>query len=147
MTSHVSGDFNVLSGNVSHNGSVMSKTDVDKLHAITVTAAAINAAASNPATETITAAGACSVTVPVSIITIAAGGAITLAAPTVAGLSKVIVSTNTQSVTLALTNCTGGTAATTATFAHAGDSLSLISTLASSGKWLITGQGVSVVLS
>jgi hypothetical protein len=72
--------------------------------------------------------------------------AVTLAAPGRAGILKVInmlSTTSTNSVTLALTNVAGGTAATTATFDAAAEVLVLVS---GATKWLVLAE-VGVTLS
>lgn len=68
--------------------------------------------------------------------------AVTLAAPSYGGITKtisMIAGDATNSVTLALTNVVGGSAATTATFDAAGETLVLVSiqTGASTFKWLV----------
>lgn len=93
----------------------------------------------NSVVETITAAGAVSVNTTVTAITGPAAStyAITLAAPPVAGRLKVITmtsTTSTNSVTLALTNVQGGSAATTATFDAAAETLILVS---NGTKWVV----------
>lgn len=97
--------------------------------------------------QALTAAGAISLTATdVQLTTPAASTfAVTLAAPTVAGMRKVIEAMNTGggTVTLSLANCVGGTAATTATFTNAGDTLILES---NSTKWVVMKQS-GVVLS
>lgn len=74
----------------------------------------------------------------VDISTSSAGGyAITLAAPTIPGVFKIIemtTRTSTNDITLALTNCVGGSAATTCTFDTEDGSLTLVS---KADKWLI----------
>lgn len=63
--------------------------------------------------------------------------AVTLAAPTIPGITKVIemiTRTGTGDVTLALTNVEGGSAATTCTWNSVGDTLILISR---SNKWIV----------
>lgn len=86
--------------------------------------------------ETVVAAGAISVTKAVTTLTLPSGGAVTLAAPTKPGMQKIIMSSNTQTVTLALTNVVGGSAASTATFDAATEKLVLISDVAG-GKWIV----------
>lgn len=66
--------------------------------------------------------------------------AVTLAAPTRGGQTMVIEmigTTSTNAVTLALTNVVGGSAATTATFNAAAETLTLIS---SSAKWIVLDE-------
>jgi hypothetical protein len=92
--------------------------------------------------ETISAAGAVSISKAVTKIAIGTGGyAITLAAPSVSGQIKIIevVSRTSGSVTMALTNVVGARAAngdivsTSVTFDDTSDSIVLIS---AAGKWL-----------
>jgi hypothetical protein len=92
--------------------------------------------------QTITAASA--VTLSVNYVDISKSGAgtyaITLAAPTQNNIVKTIQMTAVSgggTVTLALTNCIGGTASTTATFDAVNESLVLISV---TNKWLIIKQ-------
>lgn len=66
--------------------------------------------------------------------------AVTLAAPTEAGIVKVIemiATTSTNAVTLALTNVIGGSAATTATFNAADEVLTLVS---ANDKWVVLNE-------
>lgn len=96
--------------------------------------------------QAIVAAGALSVTVAVSTLAVVGGGAVTLAVPTKPAMLKIIkMITDDGNVTLALTNVVGGTAATTATFGSVGDTLVLVSDVAS-GKWVVLAE-VGVVLS
>lgn len=92
-----------------------------------------------PATEAITAASAVSILIPVTNVTGPAAStyAITLAAPSAPGIVKVITmtaTTGTNAVTLALTNVVGGSAATSASFDAAGETLILIS---NNTKWVV----------
>ncbi len=66
-----------------------------------------------------------------------AGYAITLDAPTVPGIYKVIqkVSNNADNITMALTNCFGGSAATTCTWNSINDIIVLVSV--DNSKWYI----------
>jgi hypothetical protein len=89
-------------------------------------------------TETIAAAGALSVSTAVSKLALVGAGAVTLAAPTVPGLVKVIEMTvDNGDVTLALTNCAGGSAATTCTWSAVGQALVLVAGLT---KWAIVSE-------
>lgn len=100
-------------------------------------------------TQAITAAGAISLTARYVNITGPASStyAVTLAAPTAneAGIVKVIrmiATTSTNAVTLALTNIEGGTAATSASFDAAGETLVVV---AAGAKWLVLKeQGVTL---
>lgn len=90
------------------------------------------------ASETIAAAGALSVVVPVSKLALVGAGAVTLAAPSTGmiGRQKVVqMTTDNGDVTLALTNVVGQSSGTTATFNDAGDALILIG--GASGKWIV----------
>lgn len=93
--------------------------------------------------ETIAAAGALSTTAAVSLLATAAGGAVTLAVPTKPAMIKIIKMTaDNGDVTLALTNVVGGSQAATATFSAVGQTLVLVSDVAS-GKWVVLKeQGV-----
>lgn len=93
-------------------------------------------------TESVTAAGALSATKSVSILTGPAAStyAVTLAAPATAGIVKTITmvsTTSTNAVTMALTNVVGGSAASSASFDAAGETLILISNGGSSPKWVV----------
>jgi hypothetical protein len=97
--------------------------------------------------QTITAAGAIDLNAAHVKITGPAAStyAVTLAAPTRPGQIKVIEmisTTSTNAVTLALTNCVGGTASSSASFDAAGEILILIS---ANAKWVvIKQQGVTL---
>lgn len=72
--------------------------------------------------------------------------AVTLAAPTVPGIVKVIemtATTDTNAVTLALTNVVGGSEASSASFDAAGETLVLVS---AGDKWVVLAE-VGVTLS
>lgn len=110
--------------------------------AITATAAEINSAA-DVLTQAIVAPGAITVDGTVNRVTItnAVNGAITLAAPSSAMLGKVLmieyIGAGTNATTLALTNVVGGSAATSASFDAAAESLTLIG---GATKWHVIGQ-------
>lgn len=99
------------------------------------------------AVQTITAAGAITLPTAASTLVKVTGPAsstyaITLAAPTSAqeGMLltiQMIATTSTNAVTLALTNVIGGSAATTASFNAANETLSLV---AVQGKWLVIAE-------
>lgn len=90
------------------------------------------------ASETILAAGALSVSKGLSNLALVGAGAVTLAAPTVPGMVKVIEMTvDNGDVTLALTNCAGGSAATTCTWSAVGQALVLIAGVT---KWAIVSE-------
>lgn len=105
---------------------------------VTATAAEINQRCDASAnTETITAAGAVSITKPHTSLALVGAGAVTLAAPSVDGVVKIIVMTaDNGDVTMALTNVVGGSAATTCTFNDANDCIVLVSSLARA-KWIV----------
>lgn len=76
----------------------------------------------------------------VDVSTSSATYAVTLAAPTIPGVFKTIemsARTGSYDVTLALTNCVGGSASSTCTFNTAGGALHMISL---SNKWLILNE-------
>jgi len=79
----------------------------------------------------------------VGISSAGGGYAITLAAPTLPGITKVMEMTaDNGDVTMALTNVEGGSAATTCTWNSVGDTLILMSR---SSKWIvIKEQGVAL---
>ena len=110
--------------------------------AITATAAEINSAA-DVMTQAIVAPGAITVDGTVNRVTItnAVNGAITLAAPSAAMVGKILmieyIGAGTNATTLALTNVVGGTAATSASFNAADESLTLIG---GATKWHVLGQ-------
>lgn len=98
--------------------------------------------ASNLVKQTLTAAGV--VGLDANHVDISKSGAgtyaITLAAPTQPGILKTIQMTAVSgggTVTLALANCIGGTASTTATFDAVDETLILVSAL---NKWVIIKQ-------
>lgn len=108
---------------------------------VTATGAEINKLDLSAETETVTAAGAASVTKKITNLELSGSGAVTLAAPdaTMLGVVKVIEMTvDNGDVTLALTNVQGGSAATTATFDAVGEQLVLVG---GSAKWTVIGEG------
>ncbi len=108
---------------------------------IGATGAELNLLDLSAQTETVSSAGAVSVTKRVTNLDSTAGGmAVTLAAPNAAMLGQVKIITHTVDngdVTMALTNVTGGSAATTATFDAVNDSLILV---AGVSKWHVVGE-------
>lgn len=85
-------------------------------------------------------AGAISVTTAYTALTTTGVAAITLAVPTKPAFIKVIKMTAyVGDATLALTNVVGGSAATTATFNAIGETLVLVSDVAS-GKWIVIAE-------
>lgn len=106
------------------------------------TAAELNDNDLSARTQAITAAGAIDLDARHVRITgpVASTYAVTLAAPTRPGITKVIEmisTTSTNAVTLALTNCAGGSAATSASFNAANETLVLVS---AAGKWIVVGE-------
>ena len=97
------------------------------------------------ASDALTAAGAINVLTPyTTLVTTGEGYAVTLAAPSRAGLVKVIemITDGGFDVTLAMTNMVGGSASTTVTFNDAGDQLVLVS---AASKWIVLKErGVTV---
>jgi uncharacterized membrane protein HdeD (DUF308 family) len=92
--------------------------------------------------QALTAAGAISLDTAVTTIVGPAAStyAVTLAVPSRAGQVKVIQmlsTTSTNAVTLTLTNVIGGSAATTATFNAANETLVLVSAV---GKWVVVAE-------
>lgn len=106
--------------------------------AVNATAAEINARVDDSAmSETVSAAGAVSVTVAETSLALSGAGAVTLAVPTKPAMIKIITMTaDNGDVTLALTNVVGGSAATTCTFNDVNDVLVLVSDLARA-KWVV----------
>lgn len=99
--------------------------------------------------QAITAAGAITADGSIKRVTLdGASGtyAVTLAAPSSPGCMLCIeyAAGSTNAVTLALTNVTGGSAATTASFNAVGESLLLYS---NSTKWMVLSEGGGVTLS
>ena len=88
--------------------------------------------------ETVTGAGAISVTAPKTNLVTTGANALTLAAPTVDGVVKVIRhATDGGSGILASTNIVGQSSGSTSiTFTNAGDTLVLIS-VTGLGKWVV----------
>lgn len=109
--------------------------------AVNATAAEINLAADASAqTETVAAAGAISVTKRITNLGLAGAGAVTLAAPdaSMLGVVKIItMSADNGDVTLALTNVTGQSSGTTATFNDVGDALIVVGGIS---KWHVIGE-------
>jgi hypothetical protein len=109
---------------------------------VVVTGGTVLGATLSGAVQSITEAGAISLNANHVKITGPAEStyAVTLAAPTRGGQTMVIEmisTTSTNSVTLALTNVIGGSAATTATFDAAAETLTLIS---NSTKWIVLDE-------
>lgn len=107
--------------------------------AINATAAELNVRCDDSAMEeTVSAAGALSLTTALSKLSLSGAGAVTLAAPSKPGFIKIIrMDADNGDVTLALTNVVGGSAATTCTFNDVNDRLVLVSDSAASGKWIV----------
>lgn len=109
--------------------------------AFTATGLEINRLDDSAEVESVTAAGAASVTKFNTNLNVASGGAVTLAAcpATMVGKIKTIrMQTDDGDVTIALTNVQGGTAATTATFNDIGEELILIGS--AGGKWTVVKE-------
>lgn len=109
---------------------------------VAITGGSVVGATLAGAVQTITEAGAISLDANHVKITGPATStyAVTLAAPTRGGqymVIEMVSTTDTNSVTLALTNVSGGSAATTATFDAASETLTLIS---SSTKWIVLDE-------
>ena len=109
---------------------------------VAVTGGTVIGATLAGAVQTITAAGAISLDANHIKITGPATStyAVTLAAPTRGGqilVIEMVSTTSTNAVTLALTNVVGGSAATTATFNAAAETMTLIS---SSTKWIVLDE-------
>ena len=112
---------------------------------LTATGAEINQTCDvSSVSQTLTAAGAVTLNARQTTITGPASTtyAVTLAAPTAneAGLVKVITmgsTTTTNAVTLALTNVIGGSAASSASFNAANETLTLVG---AGGKWVVLNE-------
>jgi len=122
--------------------------EVIKLGSVSATAEQLNDLDIEARTQNITAAVA--VNLPARYVAVtgptSSTYAITLAAPDQAGIVKIIemiATTDANAVTLALTNVIGGSAATTASFNAAGETLTLVS---SGTKWVVLSE-VGVTLS
>jgi hypothetical protein len=135
-------EINVLDSMTSSTAELNALTDM------TATTAELNDNDLSARTQAITEAGA--INLDARYVTIVGPGAstyaVTLAAPTRAGILKVIwmlSTTSTNAVTLALTNVVGGSQATTATFNAAAETLVLVS---GADKWIVLKE-VGVTLS
>lgn len=139
-----------LLGNNAANAGLTNTVPFDRLteleqvvaNLLTSLPAGINITSSIPGATALTAAGAVSITAPVTTVVGPATStyAITLAAPASPGIVKVITmlsTTSTNAVTLALTNVVGGTAATSASFDAAGETLILVS---NATKWVVVKE-------
>ncbi len=108
---------------------------------VAATAAEIDLAADTSAqTELLIAAGAVSAVKRITNLALVGAGAVTLAAPNAAMLGHVKIITMTVDngdVTMALTNVTGQSAGTGATFNDAGDALILVGGVS---KWHVVGE-------
>lgn len=114
---------------------------------VAVTGGSVVGATLAGAVQTITEAGAISLDSNHVKITGPAEGtyAVTLAAPSRGGQTMVIEmvsTTDTNAVTLALTNISGGSAASSASFDAAAETLTLISS--STKWWVLTEEGVTL---
>lgn len=90
--------------------------------------------------QTLTAAGAASITIPTTKLALVGAGAITLAAPTAAMLGQVKViemTVDNGDVTLSLANVTGGSAATTCTWSAINQALVLVG---GTNKWYVVAE-------
>lgn len=118
-----------------------------ELEEVSATAEELNDNDISARTQSITAAGAIDLDARHVRITGPATStyAVTLAAPTRAGVVKIIEmigTTSTNAVTLALTNVVGGSQASSASFDAAGETLVLVS---AAGKWVVLKEvGVSL---
>jgi hypothetical protein len=124
-----------------HNGSDKGLTLGDTL--VTATASELNSRCDNSAmTETVTGAGAISVTVPHTNVVTTGANALTIAAPTVYGMVKTIrMQTDGGDGTLASTNIVGQSSGSTSiTFNDAGDYLVLVS-IPGLDKWSVLKEG------
>lgn len=117
----------------------VTEQELDLNRGQTATAAEVNLNDVSFQTETITS-GAISTIRRMTKLEFPGAGAATLAAPDASmfGAIKVIVmSADNGDVTLALTNITGGSAATTCTFNDVNDTLTLVGGL---NKWHVLGE-------
>jgi len=107
---------------------------------VTATAAELNTVDASANVETIAAAGAASITVPNSKLALVGAGAVTLAAPGAGMLGRIKIiemTVDNGDVTLALTNVTGGTAATTCTWSAVDQALVLVG---GTNKWHVVAE-------
>jgi hypothetical protein len=120
-------------------GTIQNGSDVD----LGATFTEINLRCDDSAmTETVTGAGAISVTVPHTNLVTTGADALTIAAPTKPGMIKTIrMTTDGGDGTLASTNIVGQSAGTTSiTFNDAGDYLVLVS-ISGLAKWAVLKEG------
>jgi len=133
----ISGTSLILDGNTitaaeiaALGGTGLDSTELGILDGATVTTAELNTLDASANTETVTVAGAASVTITNTLLdSTAAGFALTLAAPgaDMLGRVKVIEMTvDNGDVTLSLANVLGGTAATTCTWSDVDQALVLV---------------------
>lgn len=117
-----------------------SAAELNILTGVTATAAELNKSDVSAQLETIVGAGAVSVVLKNTNLALVGAGAVTLAAPdaSMRGVVKTIEMTvDNGDVTLALTNCAGGSAATTCTWSAVGQCLVLVGGTA---KWAICSE-------
>lgn len=134
-------DSGLATSYIPQSTAALTVAEVDILDGATVTTAEVNLLDLSAQTEAITEAGAVSVVKRYTTLDSSGGTyAITLAAPdaSMVGQVKVIeMLTAGNDVTMALTEVQGGTAATTATFNAANETLTLV---AGSLKWNVVGE-------
>ena len=119
-------------------GVTSTTADLNLLDGVTSTTAELNDLDVSARTQAIVAAGAIDLDARHVTLTTGAGYAVTLAAPTRAGIVKVIQCLDgTNNVTLLLTNVIGQSAGTTAIFNAADETFVLVST---SLKWCVIGE-------
>ena len=122
-------------------GTGLDATELGILDGATVTTAELNVLDASANTETILVAGAINPATRITYLDATSGTyAVTLAAPDAAMLGQVKVIEMTvagNDITLALTEVQGGSAATTATFNAANETLVLV---AGSLKWNVVGE-------
>ena len=117
-----------------------SAAELNILDGATATAAELNLNDVSAQTETVIGAGAVSIALRLTNLALVGAGAVTLAVPgaDMLGVVKVITMTaDNGDVTLALTNVTGQSAGTTATFNSVGDALVLVGGVS---KWHVVGE-------
>ena len=122
-------------------GTGLDATELGILDGATVTTAELNLLDASANTETITVAGAIDPATRITYLDATTGAyAVTLAAPSAAMLGQVKVIEMTvagNAITLALTEVQGGSAATSASFDAANETLVLV---AGSLKWNVVGE-------
>ena len=137
-TNSIIGDSGLAADYFVKSTNKLTVAEADILDGATPTTTELNRLDDSAEVESVTAAGAASVTKFITNLNVTSGGAVTLAAcpATMIGKIKTIrMATDDGDVTIALTNVQGGTAGTTATFDDIGEELILVGS--AGGKWTV----------